>query len=81
MQLQALAALEENGGKVTVDQARLNRLLDATVSATEHFTIEQLQHVYSTLSCAIFKHRRSYDKSQLIQVAILCTSVLGFFKV
>ncbi|XP_075301293.1 ATPase family AAA domain-containing protein 2B [Opisthocomus hoazin] len=52
---------------VIVDHDRLKKLLDLVVKRSENLTVEQLQALYSLLSRRIYRHRRDYDKSQLIE--------------
>uniref|UniRef100_I3IXC7 ATPase family AAA domain-containing protein 2 n=1 Tax=Oreochromis niloticus TaxID=8128 RepID=I3IXC7_ORENI len=43
-------------------------LLDMVVKKSEGYSVEQLERLYSLLSQCIYKHRREYDKTQLLEV-------------
>lgn len=64
----ALEELQRPTQQVEVDEERLHTLLDFTVSVTEGFNVENLERVYSVLSQNVYRHRHSYDKSQLVEV-------------
>lgn len=44
------------------------------VKKSDNLTVDQLERLYSLLSQCIYRHRRDYDKSQLIEVMLY-----GFF--
>ncbi|XP_075353952.1 ATPase family AAA domain-containing protein 2B isoform X3 [Mycteria americana] len=52
---------------VVVDHDRLKKLLDLVVKKSDNLTVDQLERLYSLLSQCIYRHRRDYDKSQLIE--------------
>ncbi|XP_075271024.1 ATPase family AAA domain-containing protein 2B isoform X2 [Opisthocomus hoazin] len=52
---------------VIVDHDRLKKLLDLVVKKSDNLTVDQLEGLYSLLSRCIYRHRRDYDKSQLIE--------------
>ncbi|KAI1241274.1 hypothetical protein IHE44_0009749, partial [Lamprotornis superbus] len=52
---------------VVVDHDRLKKLLDVVVKKSDNLTVDQLERLYSLLSQCIYRHRRDYDKSQLIE--------------
>ncbi|KAL2306926.1 hypothetical protein Nmel_004873 [Mimus melanotis] len=52
---------------VVVDHDRLKKLLDMVVKKSDNLTVDQLERLYSLLSQCIYRHRRDYDKSQLIE--------------
>ncbi|KFV49696.1 ATPase family AAA domain-containing protein 2B, partial [Gavia stellata] len=52
---------------VVVDRDRLKKLLDLVVKKSDNLTVDQLERLYSLLSQCIYRHRRDYDKSQLIE--------------
>ncbi|XP_076611635.1 ATPase family AAA domain-containing protein 2B [Chaetodon auriga] len=52
---------------VVVDHQRLSALLDTVVKKSEGYSVEQLERLYSLLSQCIYKHRREYDKTQLLE--------------
>ncbi|KAM9616811.1 ATPase family AAA domain-containing protein 2B isoform 5-T6 [Morphnus guianensis] len=55
---------------VVVDHDRLKKLLDLVVKKSDNLTVDQLERLYSLLSQCIYRHRRDYDKSQLIEVML-----------
>ncbi|RLW12408.1 hypothetical protein DV515_00000659, partial [Chloebia gouldiae] len=55
---------------VIVDHDRLKKLLDLVVKKSDNLTVDQLERLYSLLSQCIYRHRRDYDKSQLIEVML-----------
>uniref|UniRef100_A0A8C3TTB8 ATPase family AAA domain-containing protein 2 n=1 Tax=Catharus ustulatus TaxID=91951 RepID=A0A8C3TTB8_CATUS len=55
---------------VVVDHDRLKKLLDVVVKKSDNLTVDQLERLYSLLSQCIYRHRRDYDKSQLIEVML-----------
>uniref|UniRef100_A0A8C8AHG5 ATPase family AAA domain-containing protein 2 n=1 Tax=Otus sunia TaxID=257818 RepID=A0A8C8AHG5_9STRI len=57
---------------VVVDHDRLKKLLDLVVKKSDNLTVDQLERLYSLLSQSIYRHRRDYDKSQLIEVMFSC---------
>ncbi|CAI5683276.1 ATPase family AAA domain-containing protein 2B isoform X1 [Oreochromis niloticus] len=52
---------------VVIDHQRLLALLDMVVKKSEGYSVEQLERLYSLLSQCIYKHRREYDKTQLLE--------------
>uniref|UniRef100_A0A8C3M1Y2 ATPase family AAA domain containing 2B n=1 Tax=Chrysolophus pictus TaxID=9089 RepID=A0A8C3M1Y2_CHRPC len=52
---------------VVVDHDRLKKLLYLVVEKSDNLTVDQLERLYSLLSQCIYRHRRDYDKSQLIE--------------
>ncbi|OXB84375.1 UNVERIFIED_CONTAM: hypothetical protein H355_010802 [Colinus virginianus] len=52
---------------VVVDHDRLKKLLNLVVKKSDNLTVDQLERLYSLLSQCIYRHRRDYDKSQLIE--------------
>ncbi|NXL90902.1 ATD2B protein, partial [Alectura lathami] len=52
---------------VVVDHDRLKKLLYLVVNKSDNLTVDQLERLYSLLSQCIYRHRRDYDKSQLIE--------------
>ncbi|NXU62140.1 ATD2B protein, partial [Horornis vulcanius] len=57
--------------KVAVEQSKPTsleqKLLDLVVKKSDNLTVDQLERLYSLLSQCIYRHRRDYDKSQLIE--------------
>ncbi|XP_062267496.1 ATPase family AAA domain-containing protein 2B [Platichthys flesus] len=52
---------------VVVDHQQLTVLLDMVVKKSTGYSVEQLERLYSVLSQCIFKYRREYDKTQLLE--------------
>ncbi|KAK5615379.1 hypothetical protein CRENBAI_002181, partial [Crenichthys baileyi] len=52
---------------VVVDHQRLLVLLDMVVKKSEGYSVEQLERLYSLLSQCIYRHRREYDKTRLLE--------------
>lgn len=50
-----------------VDHERLKKLLDLLVDKSNNLTVDQLERLYSLLSQCIYRHRKDYDKSQLVE--------------
>ncbi|MBZ3880482.1 ATPase family AAA domain-containing protein 2B [Sciurus carolinensis] len=51
-----------------VDRERLKKLLDLLVDKSNNLTVDQLERLYSLLSQCIYRHRKDYDKSQLVEL-------------
>ncbi|XP_035000430.1 ATPase family AAA domain-containing protein 2B isoform X1 [Hippoglossus stenolepis] len=52
---------------VVVDHQQLTVLLDMVVKKSTGYSVEQLERLYSVLSQCIYKYRREYDKTQLLE--------------
>lgn len=52
---------------LVVDHERLQKLLDLLVDKSNNLTVDQLERLYSLLSQSIYRHRKDYDKSQLVE--------------
>nr|CAB3224058.1 ATPase family AAA domain-containing protein 2 [Phallusia mammillata] len=52
---------------VTADHHKLKCLLTKTVAITSSACVEDLEKLYSILMRCVYKHRQSYDKTELIQ--------------
>nr|XP_019947371.1 PREDICTED: ATPase family AAA domain-containing protein 2B isoform X1 [Paralichthys olivaceus] len=52
---------------VVVDHQQLTVLLDMVVKKSNGYSVEQLERLYSVLSQCIYKYRREYDKTQLLE--------------
>ncbi|XP_034383303.1 ATPase family AAA domain-containing protein 2B isoform X2 [Cyclopterus lumpus] len=52
---------------LVVDHQRLSALLDTVVMKSEGYSVEQLERLYSLLSQCIYRHRREYDKTRLLE--------------
>ncbi|KAM9572532.1 ATPase family AAA domain-containing protein 2B-like isoform 1-T1 [Trichechus inunguis] len=50
-----------------VDRERLKKLLDLLVDKSNNLAVDQLERLYSLLSQCIYRHRKDYDKSQLVE--------------
>nr|XP_056712870.1 ATPase family AAA domain-containing protein 2B [Euleptes europaea] len=51
---------------VVVDRDRLKNLLGLLVKKSDNLTVAQLERLYSLLNQCIYRHRKDYDKSQLV---------------
>lgn len=49
-------------------------LLDRVVTKTEGYEVRQLEKLYALLCQTIYRHRRDYDKTALLQVGTQLTS-------
>ncbi|XP_056284078.1 ATPase family AAA domain-containing protein 2B isoform X2 [Pseudoliparis swirei] len=52
---------------LVVDHQRLSALLDTVVKKSDGYSVEQLERLYSLLSQSIYRHRRDYDKTRLLE--------------
>ncbi|KAF6102188.1 ATPase family AAA domain containing 2B [Phyllostomus discolor] len=52
---------------LVVDHERLKKLLDLLVDKSSNLAVDQLERLYSLLSQCIYRHRKDYDKSQLME--------------
>ncbi|XP_074050874.1 ATPase family AAA domain-containing protein 2B isoform X2 [Macrotis lagotis] len=52
---------------LVVDHERLKKLLDLLVKRSNNLAVDQLERLYSLLSQCIYRHRRDYDKSRLVE--------------
>ncbi|XP_077167906.1 ATPase family AAA domain-containing protein 2B isoform X2 [Paroedura picta] len=52
---------------VVVDHDRLKDLLELLVKKSDNLTVAQLERLYSLLNQCIYRHRKDYDKSQLVE--------------
>ncbi|KAK2502271.1 hypothetical protein MC885_020053 [Smutsia gigantea] len=50
-----------------VDRERLKKLLDLLVDKSNNLAVDQFERLYSLLSQCIYRHRKDYDKSQLVE--------------
>uniref|UniRef100_UPI00398E7ADB ATPase family AAA domain-containing protein 2B n=1 Tax=Pristiophorus japonicus TaxID=55135 RepID=UPI00398E7ADB len=50
-----------------VDHARLKHILQLATKTSNNFTVDQLEKLYSLLSQCIYRHRKEYDKSRLLE--------------
>ncbi|XP_073488315.1 ATPase family AAA domain-containing protein 2 [Aquarana catesbeiana] len=59
--------LSESVPAFHVDHQSLKELLEKAVSKTNGYNVLQLEKLYAVLSQCIYRHRKDYDKSQLIK--------------
>ncbi|XP_027713810.1 ATPase family AAA domain-containing protein 2B isoform X1 [Vombatus ursinus] len=52
---------------LVVDHERLQKLLDLLVKRSDNLAVDQLERLYSLLSQCIYRHRKDYDKSRLVE--------------
>ncbi|XP_043839918.1 ATPase family AAA domain-containing protein 2B isoform X2 [Dromiciops gliroides] len=52
---------------LVVDHERLKKLLDLLVKRSNNLAVDQLERLYSLLSQCIYRHRKDYDKSRLVE--------------
>uniref|UniRef100_A0A2K5CWN3 ATPase family AAA domain containing 2B n=1 Tax=Aotus nancymaae TaxID=37293 RepID=A0A2K5CWN3_AOTNA len=52
---------------LVVDRERLKKLLDLLVDKSSNLAVDQLERLYSLLSQCIYRHRKDYDKSRLVE--------------
>ncbi|MBN3324700.1 ATAD2 protein, partial [Atractosteus spatula] len=63
----AMKILSEVTPQLVVDHQKLKNLLDRVIAKTEGFEVYQLEKLYALLCQCIYRHRRNYDKTALIQ--------------
>ncbi|XP_039215743.1 ATPase family AAA domain-containing protein 2 isoform X2 [Crotalus tigris] len=63
----AMEILSEQTPPLTVDQDKLNKLLNMVIEKSGDYTILELEKLYALLSQCIYRHRGDYDKSKLIE--------------
>ncbi|XP_008106434.2 ATPase family AAA domain-containing protein 2 isoform X1 [Anolis carolinensis] len=63
----AMEILTEQTPPLVVDHQKLDELLEIVVQKTRNYTILQLEKLYALLSQCIYRHRKDYDKTELIQ--------------
>ncbi|XP_066547443.1 ATPase family AAA domain-containing protein 2 isoform X3 [Amia ocellicauda] len=63
----AMEILSEHTPPLIVNHQDLKDLLNEVVSRTEGFEVYQLEKLYALLCQCIYRHRRDYDKTALIQ--------------
>uniref|UniRef100_A0A3Q4MJQ4 ATPase family AAA domain-containing protein 2 n=1 Tax=Neolamprologus brichardi TaxID=32507 RepID=A0A3Q4MJQ4_NEOBR len=64
----ALQILDEETPPVVVDKDKLKVLLEQVVTKTEGYGVYKLEKLYALLCQSIYRHRRDYNKTALIQV-------------
>ncbi|XP_056141706.1 ATPase family AAA domain-containing protein 2-like isoform X2 [Lampris incognitus] len=63
----ALEILDQKTPPLVVDRDKLKELLERVVSKTDGYEIHQLEKLYALLCQSIYRHRRDYNKTALIQ--------------
>ncbi|XP_042321587.1 ATPase family AAA domain-containing protein 2 isoform X2 [Sceloporus undulatus] len=63
----AMAILSEQTPPLIVDYEKLNELLEIVTEKSRNYNILQLEKLYALLSQCIYRHRKDYDKTKLIQ--------------
>ncbi|KAJ8000138.1 hypothetical protein DPEC_G00201730 [Dallia pectoralis] len=64
---QALEILSKKTPQLVVDKDELQELLVRTVSETEGYEVYQLERLYALLCQCIYRHRRNFNKTELVQ--------------
>ncbi|XP_036411233.1 ATPase family AAA domain-containing protein 2-like isoform X1 [Megalops cyprinoides] len=63
----AMNILAQKTPQLVVDHEKLKELLRTVVSKTEGFEVYELEKLYALLCQSIYRHRKDYDKTALIQ--------------
>uniref|UniRef100_A0A8C1QZ82 ATPase family AAA domain-containing protein 2 n=2 Tax=Cyprinus carpio TaxID=7962 RepID=A0A8C1QZ82_CYPCA len=63
----AIKILEQKNMPLIVDHNKLKELLQRVVNMTEGYEVNQLEKLYALLCQSIYRHRKDYDKTALIQ--------------
>nr|XP_028592039.1 ATPase family AAA domain-containing protein 2 isoform X1 [Podarcis muralis] len=63
----AMEILSEQTPPLIVDHGKLNELLKTVTEKSRNYTILQLEKLYALLSQCIYRHRKDYDKTKLLQ--------------
>ncbi|KAJ8268337.1 hypothetical protein COCON_G00135090 [Conger conger] len=64
---QAMKILTQKTPQLVVDHEKLKELLSRVVSKTEGYEVYQLEKLYALLCQSIYRHRKDYDKTALIE--------------
>uniref|UniRef100_A0A672S2B6 ATPase family AAA domain containing 2 n=1 Tax=Sinocyclocheilus grahami TaxID=75366 RepID=A0A672S2B6_SINGR len=64
----AMKILEQKNMPLIVDHNKLKELLQRVMDMTEGYEVSQLEKLYALLCQSIYRHRKDYDKTALIQV-------------
>ncbi|XP_055083792.1 ATPase family AAA domain-containing protein 2-like [Periophthalmus magnuspinnatus] len=64
---QVLQILDKETPPLEVDRDKLKELLERLVVKTESYEVHQLEKLYALLCQTIYRHRREYNKTALIQ--------------
>ncbi|KAM3614165.1 uncharacterized protein V6R79_011028 [Siganus canaliculatus] len=62
-----LQTLDEKSPPLVVDTDKLKELLERVVTKTDGFEVYKLEKLYALLCQSIYRHRRDYNKTELIQ--------------
>ncbi|XP_036414003.1 ATPase family AAA domain-containing protein 2-like isoform X1 [Colossoma macropomum] len=63
----AMRILEQGNQPLIVDHNKLKELLQKVVAKTEGYEVDRLEKLYALLCQSIYRHKRDYDKTALIQ--------------
>ncbi|KAM9415331.1 ATPase family AAA domain-containing protein 2-like [Salvelinus alpinus] len=63
----ALEILTQKTPQLVVDHDKLKELLKRVVSKTEGYEVHQLEKLYALLCQSIYRHRKNFDKTELLQ--------------
>ncbi|XP_054477905.1 ATPase family AAA domain-containing protein 2-like isoform X2 [Anoplopoma fimbria] len=63
----ALQSLHQETPPLVVDRDKLKELLERVVIKTEAYEVYKLEKLYALLCQSIYRHRRDYDKTSLVQ--------------
>ncbi|KAJ7338109.1 hypothetical protein JRQ81_010688 [Phrynocephalus forsythii] len=63
----AMEILSQQAPPLIVDREKLEELLETVTEKSRYYTILQLEKLYALLSQCVYRHRRDYDKTKLIQ--------------
>nr|XP_020652184.1 ATPase family AAA domain-containing protein 2 isoform X1 [Pogona vitticeps] len=72
----AMEVLSEQIPPLIVDCEKLEELLETVTEKSRNYTILQLEKLYALLSQCIYRHRKDYDKTKLIQE--MSREIVGF---
>uniref|UniRef100_A0A8C7QC88 ATPase family AAA domain-containing protein 2 n=1 Tax=Oncorhynchus mykiss TaxID=8022 RepID=A0A8C7QC88_ONCMY len=64
----ALEILTQKTPQLVVDHDKLKQLLKRAVSKTEGYEVHQLEKLYALLCQSIYRYRKNFDKTELVQV-------------
>ncbi|MFT7816173.1 ATPase family AAA domain-containing protein 2 isoform X3 [Arapaima gigas] len=73
----AMRFLAQKTPQLIVDHDKLKELLQRVVSKTEGYEVYQLEKLYALLCQCIYRHRKDYDKTALVQE--MQKEVINFF--
>uniref|UniRef100_A0A4W6ECW0 ATPase family AAA domain-containing protein 2 n=1 Tax=Lates calcarifer TaxID=8187 RepID=A0A4W6ECW0_LATCA len=65
----ALQILDQEIPPLVVDRDKLKELLEKVVTKTDGYEVYKLEKLYALLCQSIYRHRRDYNKTALIQVS------------